>query len=119
MYTRRLAFKENPDYDQWTNRFRDLAAEEGFCEHRPVYLAAASPCSTIDQDRLNTPLRARTPAMPRDAIADILNGLTNLDLGAKPVLGDRTNVQEAVRKAREDAKLDSAPAHGGTRDDCD
>ena len=108
MYTRRLAFKENPDYDQWTNRFHDLAAEEGFANIDqfiwPPPVPAAPSIRTI-----NTPLRARTPAMPRDAMADILNGLTNLDLGAKPVLGDRTNVQEAVRKAREDAKLDSAP----------
>lgn len=29
-YTRRLAFKENPDYEQWVERFRDLAIDEGF-----------------------------------------------------------------------------------------
>lgn len=107
-YTRRLAFKENPDYTQWVNRFRDLAVDEGFANIDqfiwPPPVPVEPPIKTI-----NTPLRARTPAVPRDEMADILNGLTNLDLGAKPVLGDRTNVQEAVRKAREDAKLDSAP----------
>lgn len=29
-YTRRLAFKENPDYEQWIRKFRDLAIDEGF-----------------------------------------------------------------------------------------
>jgi casein kinase 1 len=36
----------------------------------------------------------------------ILNDLTNLDLG-DPVLGDRETVDEAVRKAKDDAKDDS------------
>lgn len=40
-------------------------------------------------------------------MADILNDLTNLNLGVKPVLGNRLNVEEAVRKAKEDAKLNS------------
>lgn len=29
-YTRRLSFKESPDYAQWTNKFRELAMDEGF-----------------------------------------------------------------------------------------
>lgn len=66
---------------------------------------------------VNTPLRARTPAVPRDEMADILNDLTKLNLGAKPILGDRTNIQEAMRKAREDAQFDSTkqiPRAGGS-----
>lgn len=56
---------------------------------------------------MNTPLRARTPAVPRDEMADILNNLTNLNLEAQPILGDRTNIQEALRRAREDIQFDS------------
>jgi casein kinase 1 len=41
-------------------------------------------------------------------MADILNDLTKLNLAAKPILGDRTNVQQAVLKAQADAKLDSS-----------
>lgn len=69
----------------------------------------AAPVKTI-----NTPLRARTPAVPREEMADILNNLTKLNLGAaKNILGDRTNVQEAVRKAKEDAKLSDSSGNGG------
>jgi casein kinase 1 len=72
----------------------------------------AAPVKTI-----NTPLRARTPAVPREEMADILNNLTKLNLGAaKNILGDRTNVQEAVRKAKEDAKpSDSSGNVGGAQ----
>ena len=31
-YTRRLKFKENPDYALWVDRFRDLAMELGFMD---------------------------------------------------------------------------------------
>lgn len=34
----------------------------------------------------------------------ILNGLTNLNLGVRPVLGDRTNVEEATKKAKDALK---------------
>ncbi|KAF8964241.1 CK1/CK1 protein kinase [Flammula alnicola] len=106
-YTRRLNFKECPDYEHWAQKFRDLAIEEGFTNVDefiwPPPIPAAPPMRTI-----NTPLRARTPAVPRDEMADILNDLTNLNLGAKPILGDRTNVQEAFRKAKEEAKIDSS-----------
>ena len=54
---------------------------------------------------INTPLRARTPVVPRDEIADILNNLKGLHLGAQPVLGDRTNVQAAIRQAQQGDSL--------------
>jgi len=57
---------------------------------------------------MNTPLRARTPALPRDEMAGILNGLKKLNLmPGQTILGDRTNVQEAMRIAKEDAKINS------------
>jgi hypothetical protein len=34
-YTRRLKFKENPDYALWVNRFRNLAMELGFMDSEP------------------------------------------------------------------------------------
>ena len=49
-----------------------------------------------------------------DELEDILNGLTNLKLEPQQVLGDRTNVQNAMRKAKEDAKVESQKnADGG------
>ena len=35
-YTRRLKFKENPDYALWVDRFRDLAMELGFMDVEPL-----------------------------------------------------------------------------------
>jgi hypothetical protein len=34
-YTRRLKFKENPDYALWVDRFRNLAMELGFMDSEP------------------------------------------------------------------------------------
>ena len=58
----------------------------------------------------------RVLALPHDEMAGILNDLTNLNLGPQHVLGDRTNVQNAMRKAKEDAQIDSQEnaGSGGT-----
>jgi casein kinase 1 len=47
----------------------------------------------------------RILALPHDEMAGILNGLTNLNLESQHVLGDRTNVQNAMRKAKEEVDL--------------
>jgi casein kinase 1 len=47
----------------------------------------------------------RVLALPRDEMAGILNGLTNLNLEPQHILGDRTNVQNAMRKAKEEIDL--------------
>ncbi|KDR82741.1 hypothetical protein GALMADRAFT_238248 [Galerina marginata CBS 339.88] len=112
-YTRRLAFKECPDYALWIERFRDLAKEEGFRNVDDFIWPPPVPVAPLVKS-MNTPLRARTPAVPRDEMEGILNDLTNLNLGAQPILGDRTNVQEAVRKAKEDAKIDSKKQAGNS-----
>ena len=54
----------------------------------------------------NTPNRMRVLALPHDEMAGILNGLTNLNLESQQVLGDRTNVQNTLRKAKEDVQID-------------
>ncbi|KIM43398.1 hypothetical protein M413DRAFT_444226 [Hebeloma cylindrosporum] len=100
-YTRRLKFLECPDYDRWADNFRDLAKDEGFTNVDdfvwPPPIAVAPPVTTI-----NTPLRARTPAIPRNELSAILNGLTNLRLEPQAVLADRTNTQEVPRKTSDD-----------------
>ena len=120
-YTRRLKFKENPDYALWVDRFRDLAMELGFMDIEPFVWPP--PPSTVSSFHLlvycsfiffqvlrskaaNTPNRMRVPALPHDEMAGILNGLTNLNLEPQHVLGDRTNVQNALRKAKEVAQID-------------
>ena len=59
----------------------------------------------------NTPLRAPRPALAREEMEGILHGLTNLNLGVRPALGDRTNVEEATKKAK-DALAKSAERAG-------
>jgi hypothetical protein len=52
---------------------------------------------------VHTPLRTRTPVIERDEVEDILNDLTKLNLDGRQILGNKTNVEEATRKAPEDA----------------
>ena len=47
-------------------------------------------------------------------MAGILNGLTNLNLEPQHVLGDRTNVQNAMRKAKEEIDLQKNTGSDGT-----
>ncbi|KAF8158341.1 kinase-like domain-containing protein [Crassisporium funariophilum] len=105
-YTRRLNFKDCPDYSLWIEKFRDLAKDEGF-KDVDDFIWPAPVLTTPPVKSMNTPLRTRAPAVPKDEMAGILNDLTNLKLGAQPILGDRTNVQSAMRKAKEDAKINS------------
>ena len=56
----------------------------------------------------------RVIALPRDEMAGILNGLTNLNLEPQQVLGDRTNVQNAMRKAKEDIDIQKKTGNDGT-----
>jgi hypothetical protein len=42
-YTRRLKFKENPDYAFWVDRFRDLAMELGFMNIEPFVWPPPAP----------------------------------------------------------------------------
>lgn len=46
-------------------------------------------------------------------MAEVLNNLKMLNLGAQVVLGDRTNVEQATRKAKEDAQLNSKDTQKG------
>ena len=42
-YTRRLKFKENPDYAFWVDRFRNLAMELGFMDSEPFVWPPPAP----------------------------------------------------------------------------
>jgi len=106
VYTRSLSFKELPDYDLWVEKFRDLAKEEGF-DNVDDFIWPPPPIRAPVVKTMNTPLRYRTPGVPRDEMENILNNLTKLRLEPQPVLGDRTNVQAAVRQAQAINRLDS------------
>ncbi|KAF9013477.1 CK1/CK1 protein kinase [Cyathus striatus] len=105
-YCRRLKFKECPDYKWWVDQFRELAVEEGYPASEDFIWPPVEPKIAIPKT-INTPKR-RTPAINADEMAGILNDLTKLNFGERQVLGDRTNVEEAVRKAKADALVDSS-----------
>ncbi|RXW24514.1 hypothetical protein EST38_g1328 [Candolleomyces aberdarensis] len=105
-YTRKLRFEQCPDYAKWIQTFKDLAMENGYSGKEDFIWPPKPPVANAPKP-FNTPLRAARPAVPREQMEGILNGLTNLNLGARPVLGDRTNVEEATKKAK-DALIKSA-----------
>ncbi|GLB38475.1 putative protein kinase [Lyophyllum shimeji] len=106
-YCRSLSFAEQPDYARWIEEFRELKVEEGYGDSDEFIWPPPNPQKRPEA----TPRRTRTPGVVApDAMESILNGLTNLDLdrtGVRQVLGDRKNVEEAVRQARANLKDDS------------
>ncbi|KAF9046326.1 kinase-like domain-containing protein [Panaeolus papilionaceus] len=103
IYTRRLSFKECPNYDSWVQKFRGLAREEGFTDIDAFHWPPPPIKKAAVIKTFNTPIRATGRPVPRDEMAGILNGLTRLNLGVQPVLGDRVNVENVIRQARQDA----------------
>ncbi|KAJ7134548.1 kinase-like domain-containing protein [Mycena epipterygia] len=101
-YCRRLQFQECPDYERWREEFRALAVEEGLPESEDFIWP---PVHRSKPHSKTGPRRSHAPAP--EEMERILNDLTNMDLG-DPVLGDRETVDEAVRKAKDAAKDDSA-----------
>ncbi|KAH8998682.1 kinase-like domain-containing protein [Lactarius akahatsu] len=75
-YCRSLSFAQKPDYAYWRERFRDLAKDLGYKEHRPIHLASAA---------------------AEAQLTGLLQGLAQLQIKGdhigRPVLGDRKNVQ--------------------------
>lgn len=101
-YCRRLKFKDRPDYSQWIEAFRALAVEEGF----PASEDFVWPPPSINE-RVHPPRHARTAAVKKGDLEDILNDLAKLNMGARQILGDRTNVEDVVKRSKPDAKLNS------------
>ncbi|KAJ7601082.1 CK1/CK1 protein kinase [Mycena floridula] len=93
-YCRRLKFQELPDYGKWIDEFRELAASEGF----PDSDAFVWPPPKTKK----APRRSHLP--PPEDIESVLNGLKNMDLGQRAVLGDRKNIENAILQAKEVAK---------------
>lgn len=101
-YCRRLKFKDQPDYTFWINEFRGLAVNHGYPNSDAFLWPPVAPQRSAEST--HTPLRTRTPAIERDEVEGILNGLTKLNLEGRQILGNKTNVEEVTRKAQDDAK---------------
>lgn len=106
-YSRRLTFKEQPDYERWIEGFREVAEDNGFptsdafCWPPPVSVAPKAPVS-------------KAPAQnPRDVdLGQLLEKLAQVHLGDRPVLGDRKNVQHAIQQAQTEAYRDKIESKG-------
>ncbi|KAG7088468.1 hypothetical protein E1B28_012457 [Marasmius oreades] len=92
-YCRRLKFQDTPDYGKWIDEFRELAIAEGFSGNADFIWPP--PLKLV-----HAPRRSQAPT-PED-LKRILDDLKKLDLGDRNVLGDRSNIKEAVRNAKED-----------------
>ncbi|KAF5382612.1 hypothetical protein D9615_002968 [Tricholomella constricta] len=94
-YCRSLKFAEQPDYQRWIEEFRALKIEEGY---GPSDKFIWPPPAPHKPEAGHTPRRTRIPGLVRpDAMAGILNDLTNLDLArTNVVLGECKNLNEAA-----------------------
>ncbi|THV05283.1 kinase-like protein [Dendrothele bispora CBS 962.96] len=96
-YCRRLKFKDAPDYEQWIEEFRELAIAHGYPDSDD--LVWPPPTEQVSCNRR----RPGSTAPPPDELDRILHDLGQLQLEPQPVLGDRTNIEQAVRNARQKA----------------
>lgn len=99
-YCRKLKFMDCPDYKHWVETFSNLAIENGY-SGKEEFIWPAKPPAVKAPQPFHTPLRQHGAAVARDEMEAILGGLAKLNFGARPVLGDRTNVEEAEKKAKE------------------
>lgn len=102
-YCRRLKFAERPDYDRWYAAFQDLAVEEGFSMNPtfiwPPPLSAVSRAVQYHRDVLNSSFLSQRyvqtttrPKQVTDSDVDrIMGDLAKLNLGERPILGNRDN----------------------------
>ncbi|KIK69595.1 hypothetical protein GYMLUDRAFT_33969 [Collybiopsis luxurians FD-317 M1] len=96
-YCRKLKFQECPDYQHWIGEFRELAESYGFPSEDHFIWPPPEPVTAKPKSTVSGP----------DDLARVLNDLGRLNLNEKQNLADRTNVDQAVRQAKQDARRDS------------
>lgn len=121
-YCRRLRFAECPDYEHWREEFRALMVEHGFGESDSfIWPAPPVEVSTIAREisgrigsyrglQLSKAPAPRRAPLGDDGVEKVLNDLANLRLDARPVLGDRTAVVNAVNQAQDEAQKTKSSA---------
>ncbi|KAJ8080622.1 hypothetical protein AAF712_003007 [Marasmius tenuissimus] len=117
-YCRRLKFYDQPEYGKWVEEFRELKKEQGYpggeefvwppperAKVRMVRPPAAAAAGTL----------RRSGGPPPEDLRRILDDLKKLELGDnRQILGDRSNVKEAVRNAQEDARRSRGAVESNT-----
>ncbi|EPQ54535.1 kinase-like protein [Gloeophyllum trabeum ATCC 11539] len=87
-YCRRLNFTEGPDYTKWIEEFRELALEHGYQGDDRFVWPPPAPVTQVPR----SPAKQPRPSHAPDEVERILHDLANLNLGNRPVLGNRTNI---------------------------
>ncbi|KAG6856423.1 hypothetical protein H0H87_004642 [Tephrocybe sp. NHM501043] len=106
-YCRSLKFYEQPDYYRWMKEFRELKVDLGYGESDEFIWPPPAP-TRQQSDAPPPPYTSRVihpPAYNADEMEGIINGLRAVDFNGpdtRQILGDRTNVEETVRRARND-----------------
>jgi casein kinase 1 len=99
---RKLKFADCPDYDFWKDEFRNLMEEKGWGTDDdfvwPPPVSAVSSSLVILKQALSlyqsavrsaAPSKVRTAPLTEDNVEKVLHDLANLNLAARPILGDR------------------------------
>lgn len=95
-YCRRLKFAERPDYEEWRERFMDLAVENGYPENDAFVWPPVDPEPTVHA----TPAKPTRPANPQ-RLEGLLKDLADLQLTEpRQILGERANVNNVPQAAQ-------------------
>ncbi|KAL1950669.1 hypothetical protein VTO73DRAFT_5793 [Trametes versicolor] len=100
---RRLQFAERPDYERWIEEFANLAEDNGFPSSPAFIWPPPNPEPTV---------RVQTAPLRKDSgeLEGVLNGLANMQLGERQVLGVRDNlVNRDTNAAPKDGKKGGKP----------
>ncbi|KAI0670923.1 CK1/CK1 protein kinase [Trametes maxima] len=82
---RKLTFAERPDYERWIDEFRTLAEDSGFPGNPEFIWPPPNPVPTVR-------VQAAPPRKSSGELEGVLNGLANMQLGERQVLGVRDNL---------------------------
>ncbi|KAI0755081.1 CK1/CK1 protein kinase [Daedaleopsis nitida] len=108
-YCRKLGFEQRPDYERWSEEFRDLADEHGFANIDQFIWPSPCPKPTVRVTAAPKPV-ARN-ASDASEIEGVLNGLANMQLAGP---GERQpEVIEISSDEDENAHRLVLPAGGG------
>ncbi|KAH9847919.1 CK1/CK1 protein kinase [Lenzites betulinus] len=99
-YCRRLQFAERPDYERWVEEFRTLAEDNGFPSSPEFVWPPPNP-------EVRRSIGTAPPRKDTGELEGVLNGLANMQLGERQVLGVRDNL---VNQNRDTPPKDGKPA---------
>jgi len=107
-YCRRLKFMDRPDYEHWIDEFRGLAVDKGYPASSDFIWPPPDPVPTV---QVLSPARRSQP-MDAAGVQGVLNGLANIRLGDRQVLGERPGLTNQQRPANGGAERPALSPQG-------